>query len=102
LIPLNEQHLRRILAEWMPHYNRERPHAALGPGLPNEPTDRATLTGHCLAPAHRVVVSARLGGYITTTACNALLREFLRSTSPRRRCRCSRANLQWPAHSVRY
>jgi hypothetical protein len=34
----------------------------LGPGLLDEPTRRATLTGHRLTPAHRVVVNARLGG----------------------------------------
>jgi len=62
MIPLNEQHLRRVLAEWMPHYNRERPHSALGPRLPDEPTRRATLTGHRVSPAHRVVASARLAG----------------------------------------
>jgi transposase InsO family protein len=32
IIPLNERHLRRTLAEWMAHYNGERPHSALGPG----------------------------------------------------------------------
>ena len=62
MIPLDERHLRRVLAEWIPHYNGERPHSALGPGLPDEPTHRATLTGHRLPPAHRVVASARLGG----------------------------------------
>jgi len=30
VIPLNERHLRSILAEWMSHYNGERPHSALG------------------------------------------------------------------------
>jgi len=32
LIPLNERHLRRILKEWVAHYNRGRPHSTLGPG----------------------------------------------------------------------
>src|SRR5678816_4548110 len=31
MIPLNERHLRSILAEWMSHDNGERPHSALGP-----------------------------------------------------------------------
>ncbi len=62
IIPLNERHLRRAFAEWIPHYNGERPHSALGPGLPDEPTRRVTLTGHRLPRAHRVVVRARLGG----------------------------------------
>jgi putative transposase len=37
LIPVNERHLRKILAEWVPHYNRGRPHASLGPGIPEPP-----------------------------------------------------------------
>jgi transposase InsO family protein len=62
MIPLNEWHLRRVLAEWIPHYNGERPHSALGPGLPEQPARTVTLTGHQLRPAHRVVARARLGG----------------------------------------
>ena len=62
IIPLNEPHLRRVLAEWLTHYNGERPHTALGPGLPNEPTRRAILTGHRRLHAHRVLVSARVSG----------------------------------------
>ena len=38
LIPLNERHLRAILKEWKTHYCKARPHASLGPGLP-EPRD---------------------------------------------------------------
>jgi putative transposase len=34
LIPLSESHLRRIVKEWQIHYNQARPHASLGPGLP--------------------------------------------------------------------
>ena len=34
MIPLGEKHLRRILAEWVPHYNQGRPHLSLGPGIP--------------------------------------------------------------------
>jgi len=37
VISLSEKHLRRILREWVAHYNRGRPHASLGPGIP-EPT----------------------------------------------------------------
>jgi len=61
MIPLDERHLRRVLAEWVPHYNGERPHSALGPGLPDEPTRRTRLTGHRMPPMHRVVSRARLG-----------------------------------------
>jgi putative transposase len=62
MIPLNERHLRRVLAEWVLHYSRERPHAALGPRFPDPPTHRTTLTGHRLLSGHRVVARARLGG----------------------------------------
>ena len=34
MIPLSEKHLRRILREWVRHYNYGRPHSGLGPGLP--------------------------------------------------------------------
>jgi putative transposase len=34
LIPLNERHLRRILEEWVAHYNKGRPHSSSGPGIP--------------------------------------------------------------------
>jgi transposase InsO family protein len=37
LIPLTEHHLRRILHEWVRHYNAGRPHMALGPGIPQPP-----------------------------------------------------------------
>jgi len=33
-IPLNQRHLRRILKEFVCYYNRGRPHASLGPGIP--------------------------------------------------------------------
>jgi putative transposase len=62
VIPLNERHLRRTLAEWIAHYNRERPHSALGPGIPKSPAPSAALTGHQLSPLHRVARRAVLGG----------------------------------------
>jgi putative transposase len=34
LIPFHERHLRGILRAWVMHYNRGRPHASLGPGIP--------------------------------------------------------------------
>ena len=62
IIPLNERHLRQVLAEWMPHYNAERPHSALGPGLPDAPACGAALTGRRLAAEWRVAAHQRLGG----------------------------------------
>jgi putative transposase len=50
------------MSEWVPHYNGERPHSALGPGLPDDTTGHTPLTGHRLPTAHRAVVHARLGG----------------------------------------
>lgn len=35
MIALSERHLRRILAEWVGHYNRGRPHTSLDPGIPD-------------------------------------------------------------------
>jgi transposase InsO family protein len=34
MIPFSEKHLGKILREWVAHYNRGRPHASLGPGIP--------------------------------------------------------------------
>jgi transposase InsO family protein len=34
MIPRSERHVRAILQEWVRHYNRGRPHASLGPGIP--------------------------------------------------------------------
>lgn len=62
MIPLNEQHLRRILAEWVSHYNRGRPHASLGPGIPDGPRLASGSTGHQLPHGHRVAAVPILGG----------------------------------------
>jgi putative transposase len=37
LIPMSEAHLRAILKDWRTHYNRSRPHMALGPSFPDPP-----------------------------------------------------------------
>jgi len=59
---LNEQHLRRALAEWFAHDNGARPHAALGPGIPDDPLSGVPITGHTLARSNRVAVRSVLGG----------------------------------------
>src|SRR5665213_1492083 len=41
LIPLSQSHLRWILTSWMDHYNQGRPHMALGPGVPDPPSEVA-------------------------------------------------------------
>ncbi len=63
VIPLHERHLRRVLTEWVPHYNRGRPHSMLGPGIPDPsayPEERSS--GHELPRTHRVVAKPILGG----------------------------------------
>jgi len=64
LIPIHEGHLRLVLREWMTHYNRGRPHASLGPGVPQPvpDADQVTCTGHRV-PAHtEVIATPILGG----------------------------------------
>ena len=43
MIPLSEGHLRTILKSWVAHYNRGRPHSALGPGVPGPPREAAEI-----------------------------------------------------------
>ena len=66
VIPLNERHVRSVLAEWVAHYNRGRPHASLGPGIP-DPADDWLVTpssGHRIRAGHRVVAKQMLGGLL--------------------------------------
>jgi putative transposase len=37
IIPLTEQHLRKALWSWLPHYNRGRPTLPWGPAFPIRP-----------------------------------------------------------------
>ena len=63
MIPLNDRHLRRILREWVSHYNRGRPHSRLGPGIPGQrstPPPRAHR--HCFEKGERVTSLPILGG----------------------------------------
>ena len=65
LIPLTEQHLQRLLNEWVPHYNEGRPHMSLGPGIP-QPLPHVPVSPHAhrhQLPAHlRVADRLILGG----------------------------------------
>jgi putative transposase len=65
VIPLTEHHLRRLLKEWVHHYNEGRPHMSLGPGIPQPPAPlpvHRQVHRHRL-PAHlRVVSRPILGG----------------------------------------
>jgi transposase InsO family protein len=64
LIPINERHLKSILKEFVVHYNRGRPHSALGPGIPEPPQAKFPASGHRhkLPAEHRVKSTPVLGG----------------------------------------
>jgi transposase InsO family protein len=65
LIPLSENHLRRILTQGVPHYNVGRPHMSLGPGIPQPPPylPVSLLVHRHQLPEHlRVVTQPILGG----------------------------------------
>lgn len=64
LIPIHAGHLRWMLREWVTHYNRGRPQANLGPGVPDPPTERTPLLsiGHRLPQGSQVLATPILGG----------------------------------------
>jgi transposase InsO family protein len=64
LIPVNERHVDRIMRAWVAHYNQGRPHASLGAGIPDPPTERIGERSHRhhLPGGHRVRPTAILGG----------------------------------------
>jgi putative transposase len=63
LILLNERHLRSVRQEWVAHYNQSRPHASLGPGIPEVPLGRlAQSNRHRIPDGHRVVAAPILAG----------------------------------------
>ena len=65
MIPLSEKHLRKVLREWVSHYNRGRPHASLGPEVPEpEPKSlfKAKRHRHELPPDCRIRAKDVLAG----------------------------------------
>ena len=64
MIPLDERHLRRLLTEWVGHYNKGRPHSSLGPGIPDPSVSLpdAGPSRHKIPGDHRVVAKPVLGG----------------------------------------
>src|SRR5215469_5738931 len=64
-IPLTEKHLRRLLSEWVRHYNAGRPHSSLGPGIPAE-VHRGSVEGNTICTDEqrklRVISRPVLGG----------------------------------------
>ncbi len=79
VVPFSETHLRRPLKHWVPHYNRGRPHMALGPSLPDPPPlsvrksqSRRVLHRairlHPRRPSSRVPLACRLIKFLRNTA----------------------------------
>jgi transposase InsO family protein len=66
LIPMSESHLRALLKVWVSHYNRSRPHMALGPGVPDPPpkpvVPQIAQTRHRIGEGLVVLVKSVLGG----------------------------------------
>ena len=64
MIPINERYLRRLLSEWVVHYNQGRPHSSLGPGIPNA-SNVLLLAGHSrheISHDYRVIAKSVLSG----------------------------------------
>jgi len=64
IIPLGQSHLKRILREFVRHYNRGRPHSSLGPGIPEPPQAKvpAGPHRHKLPEGHKVASTLFPGG----------------------------------------
>jgi hypothetical protein len=66
MIPISAAHLRSILKIWACHYNRSRPHMALGPGVPDPPPKtvvfQARRSRHRLREGHVVLAKPVLAG----------------------------------------
>ncbi|MDH5455480.1 MAG: transposase [Gammaproteobacteria bacterium] len=65
LIPMTGNHLRSVLRKWVIHFNAERPHSSLGPGIPDPPEGLPVPSQehrHRISPRHRVACRSILGG----------------------------------------
>lgn len=64
VIPLHAAHLRRILREWVRHYNSGRPTPVLGPGIPDRPHPKEPTCSRTLRfrSQSRVIAEPILGG----------------------------------------
>jgi len=64
MIPINEDHVRWIMKQWVVHYNTSRPHSSLGPGIPDGKFQKPQLQSkrHRVPQNYRVAVTPILGG----------------------------------------
>ena len=64
VMPMSERHLRFILKEFVAHYNRGRPQASLGPGIPEPIQAKVPTSGHRhhLPVGYRIQSNSVLGG----------------------------------------
>ena len=65
IIAINEGHLRASPREWVTHYNRGRPRASLGPGIPEGSAVAAVVGesgGRSIPAGFRVAATLILGG----------------------------------------
>ena len=64
LVVLNERHLWSVLTEWVAHYNHGRPHASLGPAIPDPQGEKIPELphGHRLPVGSQVVAKPVLSG----------------------------------------
>jgi putative transposase len=67
IIAVNERHVRAVVQEWVTHYNSGRPHASLGPGIPNMATGQMPPpSGHRIpdgcrhCDSHRLRIASRI------------------------------------------
>ena len=55
-----------ILKQWMAHYNRGRPHASLGPGIPDVAANTlAPLNGHQIPVGRKALATSIWGSCLT-------------------------------------
>ena len=89
MIPMSERHVRAILREWVRHYNRGRPHASLGPGIPDSSIGESISGSHETVGYQPAIESQRHPSSAVSTT-NTVLSErqrdmlrqwFLRTTS---------------------
>jgi hypothetical protein len=57
-----EQLGRTVLSAWVAHYNRGRPHASLGPGIPDARDVAPVASGHRIPDGHRGIAKSMLAG----------------------------------------